>query len=662
MSMRAKPILIGIGVTLVALIAILVVAVSRIDPAEYLPIAMAKVKALTGRELEVDGKIGFTVSLVPKLSVEGVRFRNASWGSRPHMLTAKRVDVEIALLPLLRGKVDIRGLTLIEPDVLLETDAAGKGNWEFETTQGEPQPDASERKSQGIDIRRAHVEHGVLVYKRAKDEKARKLDIVDLGVNDDGSRIEIDLDAKLNGEALTLKATVAREGTFARVDVAAKAAGMTLAAKTAIADAASKAPPPEGTFDIELRDWNALAKLAGIDAIALPGLKASGGVKAAGDAWIVEGLKATLGKSDFAGSIRVGMGKSGKALDAKLQSALVDLAELQGPQKKTPSKDGRVFSAEPLPIEPLKDLTGRIEARIARLALKDGKAVNGVELQAVADHGRIHADPVRLMIDGRELRLRANLDASSGKTLAAELVIHGNGISLGALGALLNLSGTPEGSPTDIDIRFSGRGPSMRALMASANSDVRLVIGPGRLKNRAIDWGADVTELLNAINPARASEAYTELKCAVVRLPIRQGVARIENSIAAETSKVDVIAAGVVDLRNETLDLGFRPRAATGLGIGLGGLASLGRLRGSFAHPKVELDMSGTAKAAAQLGLAAATGGISLLASGLLPDNVPDRPCQAALNASVRTTPKPQRETPSAVEGVVGGIKKLFGR
>lgn len=302
-----------------------------------------------------------------------------------------------------------------------------------------------------------------------------------------------------------------------------------------------------------------------------------------------------------------------------------------------------------------------MNTRIARLALRDGKIVEGLEVNVTAAQGRLNADPGRMLVEGKELRFRAKLDVSSGKRLAADVSIDGNGIALGALGALMNVSGTPEGSPTDITIRFNGQGASMRALMASANADVRIVVGPGRLRNRVIDWGSDVTELLNALNPARKSDPYTELKCAVVRLPIRQGVARIDNSIAAETGKVSVIAAGVIDFRNETLDLGFRPKAATGLGVGLGGLASLGRLRGSLAHPKVELDMGGTARAATQLGLAAATGGLSLLAAGLLSESVPDQPCQAALTGVARSSSKPQAE-PSIVEGVIGNIKKLFGR
>jgi hypothetical protein len=182
------------------------------------------------------------------------------------------------------------------------------------------------------------------------------------------------------------------------------------------------------------------------------------------------------------------------------------------------------------------------------------------------------------------------------------------------------------------------------------------------MRTQAINYGADITELLNAINPARKVDPYTELKCAVVRLPIRQGVARIDNSIAAETSKVHVIAGGVIDFRNETLDLGVRPKAVTGLGVGIGGLASLGRLRGSLSDPKVEIDAAGAATAAANVGMAVVSGGLSLLGGALVTDSVPDQPCQAALTGSVRSQTAAAQEKPGIVDSVVGGFKKLFGR
>lgn len=661
--MRAKSLLIGAAAVTAFVVGIGFYAASRIDPADVVRLAAEKVEAQTGRALKVDGKVGFSISLEPTVSLEGVRFQNASWGSRPDMAHVERVEIGIALIPLLSGKIDIRGLTLIEPDVLLETDAKGKGNWEFDMPKSGEPPSSGGPTSVPIDIHHVEIEQGVLTYRSANGKREKRLEVAALAGKTSGGKTSLAGNGRLNTEAIEIAAKIDRSGTQAMVDVSLKASGVSVTARTAPVASPATADAMAAHFSVDIDDWSRVAKLAGTSPITLPALKAEGTFTTSTGTARVEGLKATLGKSSFGGRVLVDRTRDTPSLDVDLEAPLIDLAELQGPDKKEVVQDGRLFSAEPFPVAALAGIDGKLRARIARLALRDGKAVDTVEVQATAAGGRIVADPVRLHIEGKPLSIRATLDASSGKTLGVDLAVNGKGISLGALGALMNLSGTPEGSPTDLDIRFGSRGDSTRALMASANADVRIVVGPGRLRNRTIDWGADVTELLNAVNPARKSEPYTELRCAVVRLPIRQGVARVENSIAAETSKVSVIAAGVIDFRNETLDLGVRPKAATGLGVGLGGLASLGRLRGSLANPSVQLDMSGTAQAAAQLGLAAATGGLSLLAGGLLSDGVPDNACQAALTgATARAAAKPAQEAPAVVDSLVGGIKKLFGR
>jgi uncharacterized protein involved in outer membrane biogenesis len=660
--MRRKPLLIALGIVALVIAGIVVYAVNQIQPADVFRLAAEKIKEQTGRELKVDGKIAFSISLEPTISLEGVRFQNASWGSRPDMLMVKRIDVGIALLPLLSGHVDVRGLTLIEPDLLLETDANGVGNWKFASSTAKPPASDGDSGSQQVNIHHAEIEKGVVAFRSTKDKTVKRLELPQLEAKTSGAKTILDGEARLNGEAVAIDATLDRSATPMNIVLSLKTPGLILSANGALNTANTDAAR-QAQIGLEVSDWKPVARLAGMDAIALPALKLEGRLVSAANVTSIEGLKATLGKSSFAGTVRFDPSRQRPSLDIDLTSPRVDLAELLGPADKSEPTDGRVFSSDPLPVAALRAADGKLRVGIDQLALRDGKTVEGVDFQAVVAQGKVAAGPVRISIEGKELRMQANLDASSGDALGANLSVEGRGIPLGALGALLNISGAPAGSPTDVSIRFSGRGDSVRTLMAGANADIRIVVGPGRLPNRIIDWGADVTELLNAINPGRASEAYTDLKCAVVRLPIRRGVARVENSIAAETGKVNVIAAGVIDFRNESLDLGIRPKAATGLGVGLGGLASLGRLRGTFAQPKVQLDMSETAQTAAQIGLAAATGGLSLLAGGLLADSVPDHPCQVALTGKAprSATPAPQ-STPSVVDEVVDGIKKLFGR
>lgn len=669
--MRLRKVLIGIGLTLLVFIGIGGFALSRLDPNDYVDLLDAKVQAATGRELKIDGNVGYSLSLRPTISAAGIRLQNAPWGSRPDMVTAKRIEIQIALLPLLKGNVEVRGLTLVAPDVLLEVGPDGAKNWDFKRKDAGTKQMPDTASAQKIDVRRARIEDGIVTYHDVKTKRSIRFGLNDIALASAGNSVELKGTGSLNAVPIEIDGSVnhgGRLGTAGAVgngEFTLTASGAKLAAKGAIPVGAGGLTGLEVKFVSAVSNWTTLAKLMQGSPSRLPALKAEGRARADPDAFIVDDLKVSLGKSHAIGNVRLNLGDKRSNFEARLDSPFVDLAELQGQgggKAANSSADGRLFSAEPFALDAVRDLNGKVDLRIAKLALRGGKSLDSVQAKMIFNNGRVIADPVRILVGGQELRMRLNANATSGKALALNFSLDGQGISLGALTAMFGVASVTDGGPTDLSIKLSGAGDSVRSLMAGANGDVRIVVGPGRIKNQAINFGADITELLNGLNPARTSDPYTELKCAVVRLPIRQGIARVDKSIAAETAKVNVIAAGVIDLRNETLDLGFRPKAVTGLGVGLGSLADLGRLRGSLADPKVEIDAAGAATAAAQIGLAAATGGLSLLAGRFLTDGVPDHPCQVALTGAVRSQRAEAERKPGIVESVVDGIKRLFGR
>lgn len=93
--------------------------------------AIEAVRRATGRELTIAGPVRLGWSLTPTVTAEGVSLANPPGMSRPAMATLDRLDAQVALWPLLRRRVEVRGLTLIGPDVLLERNAAGQPNWVF---------------------------------------------------------------------------------------------------------------------------------------------------------------------------------------------------------------------------------------------------------------------------------------------------------------------------------------------------------------------------------------------------------------------------------------------------------------------------------------------------------------------------------------------------
>ena len=90
----------------------------------------SQVFQISGRRLHVDGAVDFTLTMPPRIVVEGVRLQNASWGSRPDMLKAKSLVAEVDMLPLMLGDVAVPKIRLIEPDILVEVGKSGRSNWD----------------------------------------------------------------------------------------------------------------------------------------------------------------------------------------------------------------------------------------------------------------------------------------------------------------------------------------------------------------------------------------------------------------------------------------------------------------------------------------------------------------------------------------------------
>src|SRR5215813_13534205 len=95
--MRLKHVLIGLGAVVVVVIGGAVVAIETIDFNQYRALIADQVKQRTGREVKIAGDLKVGISLTPTVAVDDVSFANASWGSRPEMVTVKRFEAQLEL-------------------------------------------------------------------------------------------------------------------------------------------------------------------------------------------------------------------------------------------------------------------------------------------------------------------------------------------------------------------------------------------------------------------------------------------------------------------------------------------------------------------------------------------------------------------------------------
>lgn len=172
------------GLILVLVAAGLIVP-SFIDWNSYKPDIIAAAKEATGRDLAIDGDLTLTILPSPALSVASVRLASIPGAGQPDMIRLKSLQVEIALRPLLGGKIAVQRVRLIEPEIVLEKLADGRVNWDL-APPAKAAPDSEDGSDSGsekagapdddgldISLEEISIEDGVLIYRDAAGTEER---------------------------------------------------------------------------------------------------------------------------------------------------------------------------------------------------------------------------------------------------------------------------------------------------------------------------------------------------------------------------------------------------------------------------------------------------------------------------------------------------------
>jgi uncharacterized protein involved in outer membrane biogenesis len=227
-----------VGLVVVVVAGVFVVA-SSIDPNQYKPQLVEAAKKATGRDLSLKGDIRFSIGFSPSFGIADVTFANAPWGSRPEMVKVGRFEVQVALLPLLSKRIEITRLVLADADILLETDAAGRGNWEFQTAAPAPaQPNQTQpnqnQAAQGSGaggplpvVRAVELRNARFAYRDGKTRETQAIRLERILVNADGASdpLRLDIAGSVDVPALAGEQRFTLKGEVGSVERALQSVG-----------------------------------------------------------------------------------------------------------------------------------------------------------------------------------------------------------------------------------------------------------------------------------------------------------------------------------------------------------------------------------------------------------------------------------------------------
>jgi len=155
-----RRVLAGLFLLIVLLVAAAVIFVSTTDFTNYKDTIAAELKAATGREVTIGGKIETKLlSMTPAIVVHDLALANTPWGTRKDMVRIRRLEVRVSLMSVISGQVNINRMGAVEPDILLETDKQGRQNWIFAGTnaQGTGQAGGADLAVKALRVVRAKI-------------------------------------------------------------------------------------------------------------------------------------------------------------------------------------------------------------------------------------------------------------------------------------------------------------------------------------------------------------------------------------------------------------------------------------------------------------------------------------------------------------------------
>ena len=588
---------------------------SAIDLNDYRGEIAAEFRALTGRDLAIGGDIGLALSFRPAVVVEDLAVANPGWGSRPAMARFGRAEARLELLPLAVGELRIDRLVLVEPDILLETDAGGVPNWRFapETEGGRAETGAGPASpaKAGPDggpaiplFSRIEIRRGRLTFRDGQDGAETRIDLhhATLAAQSPDAPLRIHAEGAWNRSPFLLSGTVdslARltSGAPVGLDIEGEAFGM------AVRLAGSAAQPHRLAgldLGVSIRgaDLSTLAPLAGPGLPRLGPLDLAAGVRGGAARVEIDRIELSLGSSDLSGRLAVARRGPRPRVAGSLVSRRIDLAELLPPgapeappggaaPASAGAKPGRVFPDDPLPLAGLEAVDLDLELRVAELAVPSAPTAS-IAGRVALDGGALRLKPLSVTVAGSRVEASLRLDSRQAPPRFA-LALDAADLDLGRLLKETGATGLFEGRAT-LRAALAGTGRSVAALMAGLDGEIRLLSGAGLLRTRALDHAVGgAGAVLGTLVSGR--KRWTVVNCAIGSLAVAGGRATSRATLI-DTEYSTVAARGHVDLARERLRLTVEPRAKSAtLNV-----AVPVHVRGTLARPEIRPDAGATLK------------------------------------------------------------------
>jgi uncharacterized protein involved in outer membrane biogenesis len=445
--------------------------------------------------------------------------------------------------------------------------------------------------------------------------------------------LPLDLDGKLGDVALGLRGDIGDPTTFSNLSL----------------DVTSSGP--------------SLAELGGILGITLPNsapyqltTRFSGG----GGKFTASDASAKVGGSDAAGNIVIDTSVPVTNLTIALTSQRLDFHDLgldQGSGTAQSNTDGRLFSAEPWPLDWVKHVNGEITWPINTL-VRGGATASDVAFSIELKDGAATLKYVKAKIEGGAISGNGSLKPG-GKAPILALKMAANDVQAAPLLNMMGMEDVLTVNRVDMTMDVNGPATSLRDLMAGLNGAAGFATGEGKIRNSFARLL--LGNLFGLLTPFGGDASH--ISCIAGHFDIKQGIASTRGTVV-DMPSATVVGAGNIDLRDERIDMRVDPKSKN---VSLAAIAVPIRVQGPLTSPNIIPDPVATVGNTVNF----ATGTVNVATLGIFGaltglgegENLGSNPCATAVNnaLSAKAQQSPGQKVLQGVGGAAEGVGEGVG-
>jgi hypothetical protein len=568
--------------------------------------------ARLGREVSLSGPLRVKLwSSAPTITVTRLRIGNPAWESnkRP-FVEIERVQAQLDLHALVRGHLVLRRLELVHPRIYLHQEQSGRANWTFANDASPNSPSPKPTKLPAIrdlvidagelvlndELRRLRIEGTVQAHEQSYQPEGKPFRVDGRGsINREPFRLEI-----AGGPLLAISPE--RPYPFS---LAIKAGENNI-------DATGRVEHPFDMAGLDLQltaGGHDLAELYYLTQLALPNTppyQVRAHITRDGQRFAVRDIKGSLGRSDISGQVDVDVSRKRPAIDAKLTSRhllLADLGAVTGSRAGGPAsldsgsptvagaRSTRGGTNDPGRLFPNAHLQAdRVRAMDAKLQFSANSIEAGtvplsrLRLKAALKNGVLTVEPFDLEMPQGHLAGLVHLDARQDVP-QVRVDLHLRDLQLNQLKGKTPNAAAPLDGLMQARLIIEGSGDSVRDLMAHANGSLTAVVPQGEIRSAFAELaGIDVAEGIGLL--LKKPDDRAAIRCGIARFDLVDGIAHAQTFVI-DTQNVVITGGGEVELGTEQLDMTIKGKPKK---VRLVRLRTPIKLEGHLLQPKFALE------------------------------------------------------------------------